>query len=93
MTHQAEFRKALAELTVEDIAQKAKEAGLVAIVSVRLYDNPEYATQTEAFDGRLVHHMNLFALAMETLEGIEAPEPNDPEYPGEELLETFTKLS
>ena len=60
MAHQAEFRKALAELTVEDIAQKAKEAWLVAVVSVRLYDNPEYATQTEAFDGRLVHHMNLF---------------------------------
>lgn len=34
-----------------------------------------------------------FALAMETLEGIEALEPNDPEFPGEELLETFTKLS
>lgn len=34
-----------------------------------------------------------FALAMETIEGIEAPEPNDPEFPGEELLETFTKLS
>lgn len=32
MAHQAEFRKALAELTVEDIAQKAKEARLVAIV-------------------------------------------------------------
>lgn len=28
MAHQAEFRKALAELTVEDIAQKAKEAGI-----------------------------------------------------------------
>lgn len=26
MAHQAEFRKALAELTVEDIAQKAKNA-------------------------------------------------------------------
>lgn len=34
-----------------------------------------------------------FALAMETIEGIEAPEPNDLEFPGEELLETFTKLS
>lgn len=60
MAHQAEFRKALAELTVEDIAQKAKEAGLVAISSVSLYDNVRYATQTEVFDGRLVHHMNLF---------------------------------
>lgn len=33
-----------------------------------------------------------FALAMETHLGAEAPEPNDPEFPGEELLETFTKL-
>lgn len=34
-----------------------------------------------------------FALAMETYLGTEAPEPNDPEFPGAELLETFTKLS
>lgn len=33
-----------------------------------------------------------FALAMETHLGTEALEPNDPEFPGEELLETFTKL-
>lgn len=55
-----DFRKALAGFTTEEIAEKAKEARLVAIVSVRLYDNAEYATQTEVFDGNLVHHMNLF---------------------------------
>lgn len=55
-----DFRKALAGLTTEEIAEKAKEARLVAIVSVRLYDNSECATQTEVFDGNLVHHMNLF---------------------------------
>jgi hypothetical protein len=60
MAHTADFRTALAELTSEELAQKAKEARLVAIVSVRLYDNTEYATQTEVFDGNLVHHMNLF---------------------------------
>jgi len=54
------FRKALAGLTTEEIAEKAKEARLVAIVTVRLYDNPEYATQTETLDGNLVHHMDLF---------------------------------
>lgn len=54
------FRKALAGLTTEEIAEKAKEARLVAIVSVRLYDSPERATQTETFDGNLVHHMDLF---------------------------------
>ena len=52
------FRKALAGLTTEEIAEKAKEARLVAIVSVRLYDNSEYATQTETIDGNLVHHMD-----------------------------------
>lgn len=52
------FRKALAGLTTEEIAEKAKEARLVAIVSVRLYDNTEYATQTETFDGNLFHHMD-----------------------------------
>lgn len=60
MAHRAEFHTALAELTYEETAQKAKEAGLVAISSVSLYDNVRYATQTEVFDGRLVHHMNLF---------------------------------
>lgn len=54
------FRKALAGLTTEEIAEKAKEARLAAIVSVRLYDNTEYATQTETIDGNLVHHMDLF---------------------------------
>ena len=34
-----------------------------------------------------------FALAMETYLGIEDLEPQDPEYPGAELLETFTKLA
>lgn len=34
-----------------------------------------------------------FALAMETHLGIEDLEPQDPEYPGAELLETFTKLA
>lgn len=34
-----------------------------------------------------------FALAMATHLGIEDHEPQDPEFPGEELLETFTKLS
>lgn len=40
---------------------------------------------------RIVEGEN-FALAMETHLGIEAPEPQDPEYPGAELLETFTKM-
>ena len=31
--------------------------------------------------------------SVEDFTGWEAPEPNDPEFPGEELLETFTKLS
>lgn len=55
-----DFRKALAGLTTEEIAEKAKEARLVAIVSVRLYDNSEYATQTETIDRNLVRHMDLF---------------------------------
>lgn len=36
----------------------------------------------ETFAGAVAWHL-----------GIEAPEPQDPEYPGAELLETFTKLS
>lgn len=40
---------------------------------------------------RIVEGENL-TLAMETHLGIEAPEPEDPEFPGAELLETFTKL-
>ena len=40
---------------------------------------------------RIVEGEN-FALAMETHLGIEAPEPEDPEFPGAELLETFTNL-
>lgn len=55
-----DFRKALAGFTTEEIAEKAKEARLVAIVTVRLYDSPAYATQTETLDGNLVHHMDLF---------------------------------
>lgn len=34
-----------------------------------------------------------FARAVAWHLGIEAPEPQDPEYPGAELLETFTKLA
>lgn len=54
-------------------------------------DYSDLENDTDAY--RRVVAGESFALAMETIEGIEAPEPNDPEFPGEELLETFTKLS
>lgn len=54
-------------------------------------DYSDLENDTDAY--RRVVAGESFALAMETLEGIEAPEPQDPELPGEELLETFTKLS
>lgn len=60
MAYQVEFRKALAELSTEEIAQKAKEAQLVTISCVRIRENDYAATQTEAFDASLVRQMDLF---------------------------------
>ena len=44
-------------------------------------------------DYRRIVAGEMFRLAVEANLGIEAPEPEDPEFPGAELLETFTELS
>ena len=71
--------------TVETVEQQPLESAWLGELSYS-----DITGDTDSY--RRVVEGEYLATAVEELTGWEAPEPQDPEYPGAETLETFTKL-